>query len=48
MLYHRMARLALWLGNPDDAVALLDQALLTDPDYQDAQQERARIAPPES
>jgi hypothetical protein len=47
MLYHRMARSALWQEKPDDARALLAVALSADPEYAGAQEELERLdAPP--
>jgi len=45
-LYHRMARSALWLGKPEDAEVLLGEALVVDPDYEDARAELERLRTP--
>ena len=45
MLYHRMARSALWMGKPADAADLLNAALNVDPDYEDARVELVRLVP---
>jgi len=45
MLYHRMARSALWMGNDEDAATLLAEALVVDPDYEDARRELERVQP---
>jgi len=47
-LYHRMARSALWMGKPEDAVVLLGAALEVDPEYQDARSELERLQPSDS
>jgi spermidine synthase len=43
LVYHRMARSALWQGKPDDASVLLGVALSADPDYEAARTELQRL-----
>ena len=45
MLYHRMARSALWMGRPGDAADLLVTALNVDPRYEAARVELLRLDP---